>query len=103
MKKWACSVCGYVHAGDAAPENCPQCKAPSAKFREQTAAGGYAAEHTIPVYNIDVSIQWDKKTPEYIRLDDGTNINYSLKDSWLSFTVPKLDVHNLVIIDRGNI
>ena len=49
MKKWACSVCGYVHAGDAAPENCPQCKAPSAKFREQTAAGGYAAEHVVGV------------------------------------------------------
>ena len=49
MKKWACSVCGYVHTGDAAPANCPQCKAPSGKFREQTAGGDYAAEHVVGV------------------------------------------------------
>ncbi|MBQ0133534.1 MAG: NADH peroxidase, partial [Clostridiales bacterium] len=25
MAKWVCSVCGYVHEGDEAPEKCPQC------------------------------------------------------------------------------
>ena len=25
MKKWICSVCGYVHEGDEAPEICPLC------------------------------------------------------------------------------
>ena len=25
MAKWVCSVCGYVHEGDAAPEVCPVC------------------------------------------------------------------------------
>ncbi len=25
MKKFVCSVCGYVHEGDSAPEKCPQC------------------------------------------------------------------------------
>lgn len=25
QKKFTCSVCGYVHTGDAAPEECPQC------------------------------------------------------------------------------
>jgi rubrerythrin len=28
MKKYVCSVCGYVHIGDSAPEQCPVCKAP---------------------------------------------------------------------------
>ena len=28
MKKFVCSVCGYVYEGEAAPEFCPQCKAP---------------------------------------------------------------------------
>ena len=28
MKKWVCSVCGYVHEGDSAPDFCPICKAP---------------------------------------------------------------------------
>ena len=33
-KKWICTVCGYVHEGPEAPERCPQCKAPKAKFNE---------------------------------------------------------------------
>jgi RNA polymerase subunit RPABC4/transcription elongation factor Spt4 len=32
LEKWVCSVCGYVHRGDNAPDNCPQCCAPSKKF-----------------------------------------------------------------------
>ena len=27
MKKFVCSVCGYVYEGEAAPEVCPICKA----------------------------------------------------------------------------
>ena len=34
MKKYVCSVCGYVHEGDSAPEKCPQCKVPAEKFSE---------------------------------------------------------------------
>ncbi len=34
MKKFQCTVCGYVHTGDAAPETCPLCKAPASKFVE---------------------------------------------------------------------
>ena len=49
MKKWSCSICGYVHAGDSAPEACPQCKAPGSKFKEQEAGGGFAAEHVVGV------------------------------------------------------
>ena len=26
MKKFRCTVCGYVYEGDAAPEKCPLCK-----------------------------------------------------------------------------
>ncbi|MDD3141049.1 MAG: rubredoxin [Lachnospiraceae bacterium] len=29
---WKCSVCGYLHTGDAAPEKCPKCFAPADKF-----------------------------------------------------------------------
>ena len=31
MKKFRCTVCGYVYEGDAAPEKCPLCKAPAYK------------------------------------------------------------------------
>ena len=50
MKKFVCSVCGYVHEGEAAPNQCPQCKAPAAKFHEQSGAGlAFADEHRIGV------------------------------------------------------
>ncbi len=49
MKKFVCSVCGYVHEGDAAPERCPQCKVPAEKFVEQAAERAWAAEHVVGV------------------------------------------------------
>ena len=49
MKKFVCSVCGYVHEGDAAPEKCPQCKVPAEKFVEQSAERAWAAEHVVGV------------------------------------------------------
>ena len=49
MKKFVCSVCGYVHEGDAAPERCPQCKVPAEKFTEQSAERAWAAEHVVGV------------------------------------------------------
>ena len=36
MKKWVCTVCGYVYEGENAPEFCPVCKAPASKFKEQS-------------------------------------------------------------------
>ena len=36
MKRWRCSVCGYVHTGDGPPDKCPNCGAPKEKFAEIT-------------------------------------------------------------------
>lgn len=49
MKKFVCSVCGYVHTGDEAPDVCPQCKAPKSKFIEQKEEMTWAAEHVVGV------------------------------------------------------
>ena len=49
MKKWVCSVCGYVHEGDTPPEKCPVCKVPGSKFVEQAAEMSWAAEHVVGV------------------------------------------------------
>ena len=49
MAKWVCSVCGYVHEGDSAPEFCPQCKVPAEKFNKQDANLAWAAEHVVGV------------------------------------------------------
>ncbi|NPV81448.1 MAG: rubredoxin [Firmicutes bacterium] len=34
MKKWRCSVCGFVYDGEEAPESCPKCGASKEKFAE---------------------------------------------------------------------
>ena len=50
MAKFVCTVCGYVHEGDAAPEQCPQCKAPASKFKKvDETSMTWAAEHTVGV------------------------------------------------------
>lgn len=52
MKRFVCSVCGYVHEGESAPEKCPQCGAPKEKFNEETVPQGelvWADEHKIGV------------------------------------------------------
>ena len=51
MKKFVCMICGYVHEGNEAPEACPQCKAPKAKFQEKIENGAivFADEHRVGV------------------------------------------------------
>ncbi len=49
MAKFVCSVCGYVYEGDAAPEQCPVCKAPAEKFTKQEGSLEWAAEHVVGV------------------------------------------------------
>ena len=49
MKKFVCSVCGYVHEGDAPPEKCPVCKASAAKFVTQSEEMTWASEHVLGV------------------------------------------------------
>ena len=49
MKKFVCTVCGYVHEGDSAPAECPICKAGADKFKEQSGEKTWAAEHVVGV------------------------------------------------------
>ena len=49
MKKFVCSVCGYVYEGEAAPEKCPVCNAPASKFIEQSDEMSWASEHVVGV------------------------------------------------------
>ncbi len=32
-KKWVCTICGYIHEGEEAPEQCPICHQPKEMFR----------------------------------------------------------------------
>ena len=50
-KKFICTVCGYVHEGEHAPEKCPQCGVPASKFKELVEGEGlnFVAEHEVGV------------------------------------------------------
>lgn len=50
MKRFVCSVCGYLHEGDTPPVECPQCKAKAEKFKEKVVGDmSWADEHFIGV------------------------------------------------------
>ena len=49
MKKFVCQICGYVYEGEAAPDYCPQCKAPASKFTEMCGDRTWAAEHIVGI------------------------------------------------------
>jgi len=50
MKKFICTICGYIYEGEEAPEKCPQCGAPKEKFMEKTEEKLFwADEHRIGV------------------------------------------------------
>ena len=63
MKKWVCSVCGYVYEGENPPEKCPVCGVPGSKFNEMKADAKLAAEHEYGIYaktvkdNADISAE----------------------------------------------
>lgn len=49
MKKFVCTVCGYVYEGEKAPEKCPVCGVGAEKFKEQSGDLAFADEHVIGV------------------------------------------------------
>lgn len=66
MKKFVCQICGYVYEGEAAPEYCPQCKAPASKFTEMSGDRTWAAEHIVGIA---------KDVAEDIKMDLRANFN----------------------------
>lgn len=49
MKRFVCTVCGYIHEGEEPPEVCPICKADKSKFNEVKDEFIWADEHMIGV------------------------------------------------------
>jgi len=68
MAKYVCSVCGYVHEGDEAPEKCPICNAPASKFNKQEEGMTWACEHV-------VGIAQEPDVPEDIKADLRSNFS----------------------------
>ena len=49
MKKFVCTVCGYIHEGDTPPNICPVCKVGADKFIEMSGDMEWADEHKIGI------------------------------------------------------
>ncbi len=50
MKKFTCTMCGYSHEGDSAPEKCPHCGAAANKFTEMLGDSlEWADQHVVGV------------------------------------------------------
>lgn len=50
MKKFACTICGFVYEGEFAPAACPQCKSPAEKFVEKVGGSmNWADEHRVGI------------------------------------------------------
>ena len=47
MKKWVCTVCGYIYEGEEPPEKCPVCGVNSDKFVEKKDKLDWADEHHV--------------------------------------------------------
>ena len=47
MKKWVCTVCGYIYEGEEPPEKCPVCGVGSDKFIEKKDKLDWADEHHV--------------------------------------------------------
>ena len=49
MKKWVCTVCGYIYEGDAPPAKCPVCNVGPERFKEISGEMQWADEHRIGI------------------------------------------------------
>jgi len=47
MKKWECTICGYIHEGDEPPDECPICSADKSAFVEVTEEKQPTQEQTV--------------------------------------------------------
>ena len=56
MKKFQCTVCGYIYQGEDAPEKCPVCGVPHEKFAELSVEDGMTPSN--------LTANWDGETEE---------------------------------------
>lgn len=66
MKRFVCTVCGYVHEGEMPPEECPVCHQPAAKFREES-GGVEQKKSVLEKEKHTTKLDYDSK---YYRVDE---------------------------------
>lgn len=115
MKKWKCTVCGYIHEGIEPPEKCPICGADRTKFVEMPEADGQTAgnhtelphngKKTIPRSVYALAVLWMTRLhihPISVHLPNGllpVAVLFLLLSSF--FQLPSLGVaafYNLIVV-----
>lgn len=69
MKRFVCTVCGYVYEGEAAPEECPVCHQPASKFKEEPLENekpeGESGEPAVKEEQVATDLSYDKSFLSY--------------------------------------
>ena len=55
MKRWKCTVCGYIHTGSEPPEKCPVCGADKSMFVEVTPSEAAPENKSVPAKSPEIS------------------------------------------------
>ncbi len=68
-------------------------------YKEKALEGAIAiAENILPVYNIDIKVKKESE-PASVRLQpDGTKLDWSYQDGYVSFRLPKLEIYSIIEI-----
>lgn len=71
MKKYICTVCGYVYEGERPPKECPVCHQPASKFKEEVTDQGLsgAVTNEIPTGTSVMELDYDKT---FYRVDESS-------------------------------
>lgn len=71
---WKCSVCGFMHEGEEAPDQCPKCGSPKEKYAvlsQEDAKKVYASDRTNDIHMelVSLAMKIEKIAKEGIELN----------------------------------
>jgi hypothetical protein len=61
--------------------------------------GTEVIEDTVPLYNVECSVKYNKKPSKVVLEPQGEEIAFEYKNGEVNFTVPKVDIHAMVVIE----
>jgi len=68
------------------------------KLRTTQALGGPAADESVPIHDIRISIRTGKDKLQSVITNEGNVLDFKIDNDYVNFIVPVLDIHLMVII-----